>query len=287
MIKSSYQSFKRSPYKCLKYSSYFDVYDSLFTKFIGKKITFLEVGVLEGGSLFMWRDFFGPEARIIGVDLNPDAKKWEKNGFEIFIGDQSDPIFWLNTLNKIGKIDILLDDGGHTYEQQIITVESSIGSINNGGLVVVEDTHTSYMKEFGAPSFFTFLNYAKNKIDKCNYRSPLFEKKNYEKKIFNISFFESFVIFMIDDSKSTICPTLVSNNENQIIAKDFRYSSTNFIKQIEDKLAAIKKQKFRYKKNILLNLFYKIIIKILNLIFKISVFYKRFIFNLKNIKLFL
>ena len=59
-----------------------------------KKITFVEVGVFGGGSLFMWINFFGKQARIIGIELNPEAKKWEKDGFEIFIGDQSDPDFW-------------------------------------------------------------------------------------------------------------------------------------------------------------------------------------------------
>ena len=58
-----------------------------------KKITFVEIGIGNGGSLFMWKKFFGKKARIIGIELNPDAKKLEKFGFEIFIGDQSDPFF--------------------------------------------------------------------------------------------------------------------------------------------------------------------------------------------------
>ena len=39
-----------------------------------------------GGSLLMWKKFFGDNARIIGVDLYPETKKLEKQGFEIFIG---------------------------------------------------------------------------------------------------------------------------------------------------------------------------------------------------------
>jgi hypothetical protein len=35
----------------------------------------------------MWRNFFGPGATIIGIDINPEAKKWEKHGFKIFTGD--------------------------------------------------------------------------------------------------------------------------------------------------------------------------------------------------------
>ena len=65
-----------------KHTTYFDVYDKLFNKYQNKKITFVEVGVQYGGSLFMWQNYFGENARIIGIDLNPDAKKWEKYGFE-------------------------------------------------------------------------------------------------------------------------------------------------------------------------------------------------------------
>ena len=87
---NSYKSFMKSPYNSIKHSTYFDSYDYFFNDYIGKEITFLEIGVLAGGSLFMWRDYFGPKARIIGIDFNPNAKKWEEHGFEIFIGSQSD-----------------------------------------------------------------------------------------------------------------------------------------------------------------------------------------------------
>ena len=104
-----------------KYKKYFDVYEEIFKDFINKEITFVEVGILNGGSLQMWKEYFGPNARIIGIDLNPECKKFEEDGIEIFIGDQSDPKFWDDFYNKVGPIDILLDDGGHTSLQQIIT----------------------------------------------------------------------------------------------------------------------------------------------------------------------
>ena len=76
------------PYLSIKYDTYFPVYEALLQKYIGCEFTIVEVGVFNGGSLFMWRKFFGPKARIIGVDLNPDALEWEKQGFEIIIGDR-------------------------------------------------------------------------------------------------------------------------------------------------------------------------------------------------------
>ena len=98
----------------MKHTTYFHAYDELFMQYRGQKIVFVEIGVLGGGSLFMWRDFFGKNARIIGVDLNPEAKKWEDFGFEIFIGSQSDETFWENFIEVVGPVDVVLDDGGHT-----------------------------------------------------------------------------------------------------------------------------------------------------------------------------
>ena len=234
---SIYRSYLKSPYKSIKHSTYFHSYEYFFKKFQGSNITFIEIGVLSGGSLFMWRDYFGKKARIIGVDLNENAKKWEKYGFEIFIGDQSDPNFWLNFRKKVGKIDIVLDDGGHTYEQQIITVESLIPSINDGGMILVEDTHTSYMKGFG-PKRYSFLNYVKNKIDKINYRFSKLSHFNSEKRIWSIEIVESMVAFKINKIASKIYSEIVDNGGKDDNAKDSRYQkfkSLNFLYSLAEK----------------------------------------------------
>ena len=54
--------FNTSPKYSIKWSNYFDIYEELFKKFINKKIIFVEVGIGNGGSLFMWRKFFGKKA---------------------------------------------------------------------------------------------------------------------------------------------------------------------------------------------------------------------------------
>ena len=79
--------------------------------------------------------------------MNPDAKQFEKFGFEIFIGNQSSKIFWKSFFDKVGNIDILLDDGGHTNYQQIITCCSCIPYINDDGILAVEDVYHSYVKK--------------------------------------------------------------------------------------------------------------------------------------------
>ena len=219
-----YESYLRSPYSSLKLSTYFNVYDQLLSQYRDKSIVFLEIGILDGGSLFMWRDFFGPQARIIGVDLNPEAKKWEKEGFEIFIGDQSSTEFWKKTLNSIGKLDIVLDDGGHTYEQQIMTTESVIPFINDGGVIIVEDCHTSYMKKFGFRKL-SFINYAKKLIDNINKRYVEFDNKTAEKRVWSIHFFESIVALNINFYATSIPSEVIFNQDNEVKAEDFRYDS--------------------------------------------------------------
>jgi len=223
----THDAFLKSPYSSSKHSTYFPVYDRLFSRFAGTEFTFVEIGVLNGGSLFMWRDLFGDKARIIGVELNPEAKRWEEDGFEIFIGSQSDPAFWEDFFAKVGPVDVLLDDGGHTFEQQIITLESALPHIKDGGLMVVEDTHTSYMPEFGGPSPVSFVNYAKNIADGINYRfGRLAKTYKSEPEIYSVQFFESFVAFEIDRRLCGVRSEPVINAGKTFDAKDYRYAES-------------------------------------------------------------
>ena len=246
-----YQSFNNSPYKSIKHSSYFEVYEKLFTKYQNKPLVFIEIGVLNGGSLFMWRDFFGKQAQIIGIDLNPEALKWQGHGFDIFIGDQSDPAFWQQIIKKYPQIDVVLDDGGHTYEQQIMTTELLKPYIANGGLIVIEDTHTSYQKGFGFKSV-SFLKYVHKKIDQLNYRLKSLKKEVMEKDIWNIQSFESFVVFEIDREKVKHQTVEVSNKGKTTLEHDFRYTQN---KLTESYINFAKKHfKFLEKSNFIRNL---------------------------------
>ena len=101
-----------------KYTSYFPVYEQFFSKFREKEMTFVEVGVQRGGSLNMWRKYFGASAKIIGIDIDKNVLAHQREDLQIVIGDQADPNFWKQFLTTVDKIDIFLDDGGHTMVQQ-------------------------------------------------------------------------------------------------------------------------------------------------------------------------
>lgn len=228
----SYQAYLKSPYKSIKHSTYFEVYDDLFSRYREKEITFVEIGVLGGGSLFMWREFLGPQARIIGVDMNPNAKKWESEGFDIFIGNQSDEQFWQDFKNQVGRADVILDDGGHTFEQQIVTTEMLLDIINDNGMLVVEDTHTSYMDGFGYRRF-SFLEYVKRFIDKINQRYSQFDKTAADHRVWSIQTYESFVAFHINRKASNIISERTDNGGEYDSAEGYRYSDNAALKSMD------------------------------------------------------
>lgn len=221
-MKLSIDCFAAAPERSTKHSSYFPVYDAVLGPWVGRDVTFVEVGVKDGGSLFMWRDFFGPKARIIGVDLNPEAKRWRREGFEIHIGSQTDPHFWRRFFAQVGRIDVLLDDGGHLFDQQITTVRCAAPFVADGGLIVVEDVHTSYLPQFGGPNPLSFVNWAKNVVDGVNHRSGTIQGARAEETtIHGVRFYESIVVFEID-RRLAVRSRPVANRQGENLAVDYR-----------------------------------------------------------------
>jgi len=153
-----------------KWHHYFDIYDRHFSKYRNKDIVILEIGTFQGGSLQMWKNYFGKRAKIYGIDINPNCKEVEEENIKILIGSQSDREFLRKVKLDIPPLDILIDDGGHTMLQQIITYEELFSHIKPDGVYLCEDLHTSYMTEFGGglKRKGTFIEYSKNFIDYIN-----------------------------------------------------------------------------------------------------------------------
>jgi hypothetical protein len=104
----------------------------------------LEIGVYSGGSLDIWRNYFGPKAIIYGVDIAPDCRTYENDGIKIFIGDQADRSFWREFRRGVPTLDIVIDDGGHQPEQQIASLEELLPFLRPGGVYFCEDVHGMY-----------------------------------------------------------------------------------------------------------------------------------------------
>ena len=167
-----------------KWLHYFDIYKENFSKYKNKKITILEIGILNGGSLKMWKNFFSPDSTIAGIDIISKCKKYEKNNIKVYIGDQTDKNFLSSVIKGIGKPDIIIDDGGHTCNQQIISFDYLFKHLNNQGIYLVEDTHTSYHPDFqDRQDGLTFMDYAKSLSDQLNLWYKHHDYKIYKKYI--------------------------------------------------------------------------------------------------------
>lgn len=165
------QYFNHNPGRLIhKWHHYFDIYDRHFKKFKGKEIVVVEIGVFHGGSLQLWKNYFGPQAKIFGIDINPRVAALQEENIEIIIGSQSDKNFLRKLKNELPDIDILIDDGGHKMKQQIFTFEELFQKIKPDGVYVCEDLATSYQLGYGGgfKRRGSFIEFTKNLIDRLN-----------------------------------------------------------------------------------------------------------------------
>jgi hypothetical protein len=101
-IRTYFNSHRQGP-GIWKWDHYFDVYHRHFSKFRGRKVTVVEIGVYSGGSLLMWRDYFGADCTIYGVDIESECLVYENAFTHILIGDQADPRFWAKAKQSLAS----------------------------------------------------------------------------------------------------------------------------------------------------------------------------------------
>ncbi len=182
-----------------KWDHYFEIYDRHFRKHKNKDIVLLEVGVSRGGSLQMWSDYFGKGSKFFGIDIDPRCKEFENENTKIFIGSQSDREFLNYVKDNIPPIDILIDDGGHYMNQQIILFEELFGYVKKNGVYLCEDTHSSYWLVFGGgcKRRGTFIEYSKNFIDMLNAfhsEQRKYKTNNFTKSVHGIHYYDSVLV---------------------------------------------------------------------------------------------
>jgi len=152
-----------------KWVHYFEIYDRHLANYRGRPVRVLEIGVYRGGGLEMLRNYLGPEAKLVGIDIDEVALAAAR-GYEVELGDQADPEFLRRVSEKHGPFDIVIDDGGHTMLQQIVSVETLFPLLNEEGTYLVEDCHTSYWPAYAdqGPEGQTFIDWVKDRIDDLN-----------------------------------------------------------------------------------------------------------------------
>jgi hypothetical protein len=185
---------------CTKWMHYLPIYDRLLAPWRGTDVKMLELGVHKGGSLQLWRKYLGPDATIHGIDIDPACAKLSSDDLPVHIGSQADHDFLRAVVDRMGGVDVVLDDGSHVARHQRASFDVLFPLLPAGGLYIIEDTHTAYWARHGGgyrrPG--TAIQMSKALVDGMHawyHRVPLGRRARWAKEqIQAISFFDSMVV---------------------------------------------------------------------------------------------
>jgi cephalosporin hydroxylase len=131
-----------------KWSSYLPYYDKLFSPYMDKSMSLLEIGIQNGGSLDTWASYFRHAKIIMGCDIDEKCRalSFEDPRIQVIVGNaNSDETY--KTISSHAPFDIIIDDGSHLSEDILIGFLNYFPLLQQGGTYVIEDTHAIYMRE--------------------------------------------------------------------------------------------------------------------------------------------
>jgi len=223
-----------------KWVHYFDIYARHLEKYRGRPVRVLEIGVGRGGGLELMGHFLGPQATVVGIDLDKAIRIAVEPRYVVEVGDQADPEFLRLVAGKHGPFDVVIDDGGHTMRQQIVSVETLFPLLAEGATYLVEDCHTSYMPEYAdqGPDGQTFLSWAKDRMDDLN--AYHFSKQKdlpapWQTDLASVHAYDSVVVFEKGRHAAPFCEV---SGTNEFIGHD-RLAATRELELIAARDAAI------------------------------------------------
>jgi len=144
---------KHGTHKSSKVHDYAVIYEKYFAPFRDAPIVFLEIGLGAGCSARMWDEYFS-KAKLYFIDIVPyvveRGNKYLSAKAKCFLVDQSNKKALDDFAKRIDEeFDIIVDDGGHTMDQQLNSFIALFPYVKSGGIYVVEDLHTSYWEKYG------------------------------------------------------------------------------------------------------------------------------------------
>ena len=182
-----------------KWKHYFPIYEDHFCRFQNRDVTVLEIGCYKGGSLQLWKRFFGPHARIVGIDIDPACASYSEDQIDIRIGDQSDNAFLARVIEEFGTPDIIIDDGSHIMSHIQSSFDYLYKIVPRNGIYLVEDLHTAYWAEYegGLRRKSSFIEHCKGLIDELNadWAGEELQATEFTRSTLSMHFYDSVVVF--------------------------------------------------------------------------------------------
>jgi hypothetical protein len=221
-----------------KWLHFLPIYDKIFLSFANSKVKFLEIGVAKGGSLRVWRTFFGKNAVIYGIDINKECAIHDGQYANVRIGSQDDPSFLKRVVDEMGGLDLVLDDGSHIASHQSASFNFLFPLLGEGGLYVIEDLHTAYWPAFegGLRRPGTAIELLKNKIDEIHrhYYIHGLNRLSSMPDIESIQFFDSIAVIAKRKQlprgapRNESVPSILAHNESLTPFDRVRFQPVGF-----------------------------------------------------------
>jgi cephalosporin hydroxylase len=195
-----------------KWTHYFPIYERHFARFKDTSCLVVEIGCGMGGSLQMWKGYFGAHAEIVGIDVDPKCKEFEEDQIRVAIGDQSDAAFLGRLIDDIGVPDIIIDDGSHIMSHIRASFDVLYPRMAKNGVYVVEDIHTAYWQEYEgghlAPN--SFIERCKTLVDSLNayHARGAVPVDDFVRSTVSMHFYDSVVVFEKGVHRMTDAPRM-------------------------------------------------------------------------------
>lgn len=185
--------------RIIKSAHYFPAYERHLSRWINKPLLMFEIGTGDGGSSQMWKQYFGPLARIVTVDIREICKNYEQSQIFVRIGDQANTDFLDSLIAEFGQPDIILDDGSHHMTDINKTFSHLYSQMTRDGVYIVEDLSTAYWEEYGGGLGVkgSFIERAKGLIDELHAidsRGQV-EQTNFSRQTGSIHFYTALIAF--------------------------------------------------------------------------------------------
>jgi hypothetical protein len=147
----------------------------------------------------MWRKYFGEEAIIYGIDINPYCAQFDGLDGQVRIGSQGDEDFLKSVITEMGGVDIILDDGSHNMDLIKKSILTLFPYLNGSGLYMIEDLHTAYWPAYGGGvdeqnNFFNFIRDVTDEIHLWYHDKPI-EFPQVSETCRSIHTYDSIVVF--------------------------------------------------------------------------------------------
>jgi hypothetical protein len=158
-----------------KGSDYLIRYEELLAPLREQSVKILELGVLRGGSLLLWRDYF-PRALVAGLDAEPVTLRDETDRIRLYQGRQEDTLL----LDRIGRevapegFDLIVDDASHVAALARASFwHLFVHHLRSGGLYAIEDWGTGYWESwedghcYASGHHHGMVGFVKELVDEC------------------------------------------------------------------------------------------------------------------------